>query len=209
MGSRRAMSAFDEHGAQGLASHARAGGPALAGAFAVAGTEAGPCREPVGGAEGAEVVADLGEDGAGRGAIDPGDSLEKQDAVFPRHEAVVDIPVEPLNTLLQRIMLAQQIAQDQAVGRAEGEAKGIADPLNLVHDMMAERGQDGVPFEPLGQPVENPPSVHPEDVGENAADARTAAVENLLHPVAHSAALADQGTPVVFRSQQKIPNGWI
>ena len=39
-------------------------------------------------------------------------------------------------------MLAQQVAQDQAVGRAEGEAKSITDPLDLVRDMVAGRRWD-------------------------------------------------------------------
>ena len=118
--------------------------------MAVARTEAGPCGEPVGGAEGVEVRADLGEDGAGRAAIDPGDGLEEEDAVLPGQEGIVHVPVEPLDALLQGIVLVQQVAQNQAVGRAEGETKGIANPLYLVRDMMAEQGQDGVAFEPRG-----------------------------------------------------------
>ena len=127
------MSAFDEHGAQGLVSHARTGGPALAGALAVAGTQACPCGETVDAAEGVEVGSDLGEDCTGRGAVDPGDGHEEEDAILPGHRCVVDVAVERLDALFQGVMIAQQVTQDQTVGRAEGEAESIAEALDLVH----------------------------------------------------------------------------
>ena len=59
----------------------------------------------IGGAEGVEVGADLGEDGAGQCPVDPRNGLKKYAAAFPRHEAIVDGLVESLDALLQSASL--------------------------------------------------------------------------------------------------------
>ena len=197
VGARCGVSTFDEHRAQGLAPATGAGAAALAGAAVIARTQARPCGEALGAAEGVEVVgADLGEDGAGRGAVDAGDGLEPSDALAPRLEARVDVAVEPLEALVQGIVLAQQVAQDPALDGAQLQAQRIAKAFELVCDVMAERGEDDVGVEPLGEPVEDAPPVPAEHIAQDAADAHTAAVEDLLNPVADPAALTDEGAPV-------------
>ena len=49
---------------------------------------------------------------------------------------------------------------------------------------------------PWTSPVENAPPIGTEHIGQHAADANAAAVQDLLHAIAHSAALTDQGPPV-------------
>ena len=94
----------------------------------------------------------------------------------PRFEAGVDLSVQPLDAFVQRIVLAQQVAQDEAFDRTQLQAQRIAEALELVRDVMAERDEDGVGVHPPGQPVEDAPSVSAEDIGQDAAHAHAATV---------------------------------
>ena len=91
-----------------------------------------PCGEALGIAEGIEVGADFGEDGARRGPVDAGDGLEQSDALAPRFETRVDVAVESLDALVQGIMLAQQGAQDEAFDRAQLQAQRIAEAFECA-----------------------------------------------------------------------------
>ena len=70
VGARGGVGALDEHGAQRAVAAPDAPGAAFAGAFVVAGTQAGPGREAMGVAEdGVRVGSGLAQDGAGCGVV--------------------------------------------------------------------------------------------------------------------------------------------
>ena len=99
-------------------------------------------------------------------------------------------------------MSADQVGEQEAVGLAQCQAQGIPEQLQVRANVPAERVQD-VRAGPSGdQAVEDAPAIEAEDVAEHAPDADAAPVEDLLHPVAHPAALPDQRAPMADQIPQ-------
>ena len=70
----------------------------FAGARAVTWTQTSPCGQALARTKDIEVRSDLGENGVGRGPINPGNGEQHHDAVLPGHEAMLDRAIKPLDT---------------------------------------------------------------------------------------------------------------
>ena len=132
----------------------------------------------------------------------PGDGLQQAALHGVVRERVVDVPVEVLHTPVKVVVTGDQVGEQQAVGLAQGQAQGIAEAFQVPANVPAERVQDIRAGSSGDQAVEDAPAVEAEDVAEHAADADTAAVEDLLHLVSHPAALSDQHTPMADQMPQ-------
>ena len=119
VGARGGVGALDEHGAQRAVAAPDAPGAAFAGAFVVAGTQAGPGREAMAVAEhGCRVGAHLAQDGAGCRVVDAGQGLEQAALLGPGRNRLVDVPVEVLDTAAERVVFTQQVGEQEALGFA-------------------------------------------------------------------------------------------
>ena len=99
-------------------------------------------------------------------------------------------------------MSGDQVGEQEAVGLAECQTQGITEELQARANVPAERIED-IRAGPSGdQAVEDAPAIEAEDVAEHASDADAAPVEDLLHPVAHPAALRDQRAPMADQIPQ-------
>ena len=128
--------------------------------------------------------------------VDAGDGLQQAALVAVVREGVVDVAVEVLHAPVEVVVSAEQVGEQEAVGLAERQTQGVTEQFQTRANVPAERVQD-LRGGPSGdQAVEDAPAVEAEDVAEHAPDTDTASVENLLHPVAHTAALADERAPM-------------
>lgn len=62
---------------------------------------------------------------------------------------MLDLAIKLLVAFFQSVVIQQQIGQHHAVGSPQRKPQRIAETLNLVLDMMAERSQDRLPVKRL------------------------------------------------------------
>ena len=132
VGARGGVGALDEHGAQRAVAAPDAPGAAFAGAFVVAGTQAGPGREAMAVAEhGCRVGAHLAQDGAGSRVVDAGQGLQQAALLGPGRNRLVDVPVEVLDTAAERVVFTQQVGEQETLGFAQFQPQRVASGASL------------------------------------------------------------------------------
>ena len=128
--------------------------------------------------------------------VDAGNGLQPSARLGAGRKGLVDEPVECRRAAVEVVVSVEQVGEQVAVGVAQRQAQRIAELLQRGADVPTERSQDVGGVLPREQTVEDAAPIAAEDVAEHAPDADAAPVEDLLHLVAHAAALSDQRPPV-------------
>ena len=156
------------------------------------------------GGECLDVGPGLDEDRASGVAVDAGDGRQQVQLLVPRLHLLVDPLRVGRDALLERVMLPEQVGEHEAVVGAQLQAERFAEAFQLARNVTGERGENVLALRTARQTVEDLAPVQAEDVGEDAADARPGAVDDLLHPVAHGRALLDQN-PALTAQRTQLP----
>ena len=88
--------------------------------------------------------------------------------------------VEAADAPADGVVFGEQVVEQPALGLSEGEVQGVAESVELLADVPAERVEDVLGVESADEAVEDPPPVVAEDVAEHGADADAASVDDLL-----------------------------
>jgi hypothetical protein len=129
-----------------IASHfetfAHAARAAFAGGFVMAGATPGPRGEMPRGREAGHVGPDLGQDDFGGAPVDTREGVEQLDLRRQRGEALLDLPRQPLDGVLEVLNVREQFPDDERMVRAEAPLQGLAQLGELLAQLAAgEVGQ--------------------------------------------------------------------
>ena len=178
------LRALDRQGAQRLAVPADASRAAFPGALAVAGRGSGPRGAVALRREDGDVGAGF-HDGRRCGAtVDARYRGQQPDLRPVPGETLVDDGVVLGEPFPGPVEEPDPVARQEPAGFREPAFEGVPDLRGMPAHMARERGRGPAAFPSRGQPVEDAPSVDPEEVGEDAADAEAGAVDGLVDAAA-------------------------